>query len=279
MKPITRTRLPHLQQCLQMKTRENCPPTLSQWLTEHRHLLKDAKKKGYSPEDMVAFLNANDVPSTTKIIEKASGRGLTEKTRKLAKQISLSPKQYAALTEAFIAWSAQSNVLSKEEVIGELKGDIKAALSKGYDFDDIAEILTLEGHAISGGTVKSYYQKLQQAASAAEEIPQPQPEPTAAATQVAAVTETPAPVREPEPEPEPSSGVEVVAAPPMTSEQPSPPLSAPTTAPQPEKTEEHLTRQTNHDTHPSRPQPGHHKPLKHLPVYDDEAELEKLFNL
>ncbi len=166
---ITRSNIPTLKMALSMKTTQVKSPSLAQWLEENRPLLKQAKKHGYSSKDVVSFLDSQNVPSTTKMIEKATGRGLTKETRKLAKQIELSVKQYQQLTISFTQWSSQSNILSKYEVIEALKDEIDLALKNGYDFDDIADILTVEGHSISGRSLKSYYQQISQTISEIEE--------------------------------------------------------------------------------------------------------------
>ena len=155
---ITKAQLKKLEQYLVMQTKHFKPPTFAQWLTDNQLLLRQAKKNGYSAQDVVAFLDSKNIPCTTKTIEKATNRGLTKETRLLAKQVSLSSQQFEALTEVFDQWSRESNLVSKFDAVSVLKPIIEVALDKGYDFDDIAAFISVEC-LISGRTLKSLYNK------------------------------------------------------------------------------------------------------------------------
>ena len=158
---ITKAQLIQLEQSLIMRTKDSKPPTLAQFLSEHQSLFRQAKKNGYSLEDIVSFFDTQNIPCTTKMIEKAWGRGLTKEVRSLAKQIILSQKQYSELVEAFSYWSSQSNLVTKLDVVRSLFSVIQSALEKGYDFEDMAAILSIDCK-ISGRTLKSLYKQVQQ---------------------------------------------------------------------------------------------------------------------
>ena len=136
--------------------------SLAQWLIENQTHLKTAKKNGHSVQDMAKFLDGYDVPHTTLILTKASGRGLTKATRQVAQQITFSAEQYEMLTQALIAWATQNNALTKKEAVKELLPEIKAALKNHYDFDDIAQLLTEDGFTISARSLKTYCNQLLQ---------------------------------------------------------------------------------------------------------------------
>lgn len=280
MKLIKLPQAKQLNENIQMKIQTPKPPSLYQWLKENKKTITLAKRNGHTIQDVVAFLDTHNLPATTRMIEKASSR-MSLETIQAAKQITLSPEAFAALTSAFAGWASQRNGFTLAELIAYLKQTIEQAHRQGYDFDDIAEWLTRDGITISARSVKSYYHKGKKASEEGSKRKQADAEPTVLSS---AVIEA---ISEPEPDfaapmavREEAEAVTPVAAKPSQPAQPptEQSLTDSTTSNNTDKNPEILTTNTQ-ENHQPHQQNSHHKPLKHLPVYDEESELEELFNL
>lgn len=154
-----------LAQLLLEKAQSPKPLTLLELLQRAKPSINKMLKNGHTYTDVALVLAEFDLEITPIEIEAIlmGTKKVKGKRKGKAKENGTEGEiviEAEAATEILEELAQQAQIrkgLTKEELVESLREPIEKMLAAGYNYDDIAQVLTSSGVQISGATIKSYY--------------------------------------------------------------------------------------------------------------------------
>lgn len=154
-----------LAQLLLEKAQKTKPLTLPELLQRAKPSINKMLKNGHTYTDVAEVLAEFDLEINPLEIEAilTDTKKVNLKRKKKAKEnvpesgVIIEASVAAEILEVLAKEAQIRKGLTKEELVQSLREPISKMLAAGYNYNDIAGVLTAEGVRISGATIKSYY--------------------------------------------------------------------------------------------------------------------------